>query len=66
MLGGLEKRWHKCIISEGDNFEEDNIEIHELINIFRKKMKIHLTQCVPIITELYIKIIQHAAPSIEN
>ena len=23
------KRWHKCIISEGDYFEGDNIEIHE-------------------------------------
>ena len=23
------KRWHKCIISEGDYFEEDNIEIHK-------------------------------------
>ena len=23
------KRWHKCIISEGDYFEEDNIESHE-------------------------------------
>ena len=23
------KRWHKCIISEGDCFEGDNIEIHE-------------------------------------
>ena len=23
------KRWHKCIISEGDYFEGDNTEIHE-------------------------------------
>ena len=23
------KRWHKCIISEGDYFEGDNIEIHK-------------------------------------
>ena len=23
------KRWHKCIISEGDYFEGDNIESHE-------------------------------------
>ena len=23
------KCWHKCIISEGDYFEGDNIEIHE-------------------------------------
>ena len=30
VLRGLEKkRWHKCIISKGDYFEGDNIEIHE-------------------------------------
>ena len=23
------KRWHKCIISEGDYFKGENIEIHE-------------------------------------
>ena len=23
------KRWHKCIISEGDYFEGGNIEIHQ-------------------------------------
>ena len=23
------KHWHKCIISEGDYFEGENIEIHE-------------------------------------
>ena len=31
------KHWHKCIITEGDYFEGDNIEIREKINIFRKK-----------------------------
>ena len=36
------KRWHKCIISQGDYFEGDNIEIHEYINIFRKKWKLTL------------------------
>ena len=29
VLQGLEKRWHKCIISEGDYFEGDNIDIDE-------------------------------------
>ena len=33
------KRWYKCIISEGDHFEGDNIEIHEQINICQKKWK---------------------------
>ena len=31
------KRWHKCVISKGGYFEGDNIEIHELINIEKKK-----------------------------
>ena len=30
------KRWHKYIISEGDYFEGDNIEIHKLINFFNR------------------------------
>ena len=28
------KRWHKCIISGGDYFERDKIDIHEEINNF--------------------------------
>ena len=28
------KRWHKCIISEGDCFEGYNVDIDEYINIF--------------------------------
>ena len=30
------KRWHKCIISDGDYFEGDKIEIHGKINTFEK------------------------------
>ena len=36
VLRGLEKRWHKCIISGEDSFEEDKIDIHEEINNFWK------------------------------
>ncbi|CAI6376783.1 unnamed protein product [Macrosiphum euphorbiae] len=33
------KRWHKCIISGGDYFEGDHIDVDEQINIFLKKRK---------------------------
>ena len=32
-----EKRWHKCIISNGDYFEDNNINVDEWINIFFSK-----------------------------
>ena len=28
------KRWYKCIISDGDYFEKDKIDIHKKINTF--------------------------------
>ena len=34
------KRWHKCIISDGDYFEGGKIDIHEKINTFWKNTKI--------------------------
>ena len=37
------KRWHKCIISGGDYFEGNKIDIHEEINNFWKKHKIRYT-----------------------
>ena len=36
------KRWHKCIISNGDYFEGDNINVDEKINIFFKKRQFPL------------------------
>ena len=36
------KRWHKCIISNGDYFKGDNINVDEQINIFFKKRKFPL------------------------
>ena len=33
------KRWHVCIISNGDYFEGDNINVDEQINIFFKQRK---------------------------
>ena len=59
------KRWHKCIISEGDYFEGDNIEIHEKINIFWKKWKFTLFfeqasyVCLLHVVLYYVVVISH-------
>lgn len=35
-FGDWEKRWHRCIISEGDFLEWNNINIDEQVNTFLK------------------------------
>jgi len=50
MFQGLEKRWHKPILSGGDNFKRNEINLEELIRIFHFTNKFillfaHCAQC---------------------